>query len=128
LTRPWTWLRYFFQPSLKVADMAKEWIKLTAKATDHRKFCKNRCRMRRIRKFVSEVLTSPMLVMQAITPQAASPYIVNNPSVCNPYFRSVLTITKCQFKFCVFFQSQQKYLILENIQLNMQNCIFDKII
>lgn len=59
--------------------------------------------MRRILEFVSQVLTGPMLVVQAITPQSAVAYIVNFPLISHPNLRFVFAIPEGKLLQGIFF-------------------------
>lgn len=55
--------------------------------------------MGRVRQFVSQILPCPMLIMLAIAPQAAFGDIVNNAFICNPDFRSILSVSEGKLLF-----------------------------
>ena len=60
------------------------------------KSLKNGVGMRGIRKLVGKVLSGPMFIMFAVSPEAAFGHIIYNALISYPYLRLILPVTQGQ--------------------------------
>jgi hypothetical protein len=84
------------------AHISKKFPLRSLQAADWCEFIKNELCMGSVCQLIGQVLTGPMLVMFAVSPQPRASYIVDNAAQRDPDFRPVLTISQGQLGLGIF--------------------------